>query len=90
MGLRLFGYLSYIVTIFRISVFGNKYCLFFFFFFFFKIKGLPCVEENEDTNSEHKMMWSGNSLKKTEDTGLSCVNEELVTLIDMALFFSFT
>ena len=40
--------------------------------------------ENEDTSSEHKTMSYGNSLKKTEDTGSFCVNEELMTLIDMA------
>ena len=40
--------------------------------------------ENEDTSSEHKTMSYENSLKKTEDTGSFCVNEELMTLIDMA------
>ena len=40
--------------------------------------------ENEDTSSEHKTISYGNSLKKSEDTGLFCVNEELMTLIDMA------
>ena len=48
-----------------------------------KINDLESVE-NEDTSSEHKTMSYGNSLKKTEDTGSFCVNEELMTLIDMA------
>ena len=48
-----------------------------------KINDLESVA-NEDTCSEHKTMSYGNSLKKTEDTGSFCVNEELMTLIDMA------